>query len=352
MANHFTHAIPKGTMQLLQNQRQLSNGSPKMAPRTSKPKKTDTKKTNNGTRTGDAVSDDSEDGDDEGDSSANEDDDDDGLEPDRFALSGAPRTGNGASPRLAGLSPADAEMLDDGQAVAGAQQSDDEYGATNEISDGDDSIGDDDENVLRSAEKDLIAEFERTERPRTATAVTNEINDLSLDSRRPSVQSEDGRTYEDLDLDFNEDPFRGLQSNDRLYQEMIGDAEGMLNSDLDFWRRDELNEQSRESSAPSTVTQKRVRFNETASSRTSSMSSSEADPRDAYPDLFDGNDDPLLRHQMLMNDTGTEVFQDNESVYDFEDEFERVAYEIDEEESESDSDISDVSCIDSRIPVC
>lgn len=352
MANQYTHAVPQGAMQLLQNQRKLPNGSPKMAPQSSKTIKTNITKTANGTRTGDAVSDDSEDGDGEGDSSSSEDEDDDIDEPDGFALSGAPRIGNGVLSRLAGLSPADADMLDAGQAVGGAEQLDEEdYGAVDDVSDGDESVVDvNEKNVLRSAERDLIAEFERTEKPRNTKAVSNEIGHLSLsddaaEARQSALETEDSQQYNDLgvfNLDFNEDPFMGLPAHDTLYQEMIGDAEGLLNSDLGLWR---MNDQSRESSAPSSVTQKRVRFDEPTSSRTSSMSSSEEDHRDSYPDLFDGNDDPLLRHQMLMS--SADAIQDNESVYDFEDEYERAAFEIDEEESDSNSDDSDDSCIDS-----
>ncbi|KAK4493704.1 hypothetical protein PRZ48_014889 [Zasmidium cellare] len=330
-------------MQLLQNQRKLPNGSPKMAPMSSRQTKTNVNTIAHGARTGDAVSDDSDDGDDEGDNSS--DDDDENDEPHGFALSGPARIGNGAASRLAGLSPADADMFDD-QAIAGAQQIDEEdYDGIDAISDEDESAADEREkNILRSAEKDLIAEFERNERPRTATAVTNEISDLSLADdlaleRRTSVQSEDSSIFEDLDLDFNQDPFQGLSTGDRLYRDMMNDAEGFMNEDMSLWRTED---QSRENSAPSSVTQKRVRFDDRASSRTSSMSSEE-DSGNHFPDLFDGNDDPLLRHAMFMADGVVEPIYDNESVYDFEDEFERQAYEIDEEESDSHSDQSDFS---------
>lgn len=357
MANTFAHAAPQGTKQLLQNERKLPHGSPKMVPKSSKQMKTNIKSLAHGARTGDAVSDDSDDGDDEGDSSTDDDDedDDDPDEPDDFALSGAARIGNGAASRLAGLSPVDVSMLDD-QAVAGAHMIDEEdYDGINEISDADESVADDDEKiVLRSAEKDLIAEFERTERPRTATAVTNDINGLSLgddaaQARRASVQSEDSEIFEDLeplDVDFNQDPFQGLSSGDSLYRDMMHDAEGYISTatHMSVWRLGDENE-SRESSAPSSVTQKRVRFDERTSSRASSMSSSEEDARNAFPDLFDGNDDPLLRHYTLMTNAGADTVYDNESVYDFEDEYERQAFEIDEEASDSHSEESDFSCI-------
>lgn len=329
-----------------------------MAPKSSKQMKTNVKSIAHGARTGDAVSDDSDDGDDEGDSSTDDDDDDDLDEPDDFALPGAARIGNGAASRLAGLSPVDASMLDD-QAIAGAHMIDEEdYDGINEISDADESVDDDDEkNVLRSAEKDLIAEYERTERPRTATAVTNNINGLSLtddaaQARRSSVQSEDSQIFDDLevpDLDFNQDPFSGLSSADTLYQEMMQDAEGSLSTTnhMSLWRLG--GNESRESSAPSSVTQKRVRFDERLSSRASSMSSSEEDAAgNAFPDLFDGIQDPMLPHYMLT--AGVEAIHETESVYDFEDEYERQAFEIDEEASDSLSDESDFSCISLSSP--
>lgn len=355
MANTFTHAIPQGTKQLLQNERKLPHGSPKMVPKSSKQMKTNIKSIAHGARTGDAVSDDSDDGDDEGDSSTDDDEDDDLDEPDEFALSGAARIGNGAASRLAGRSPVDASMLDD-QAIAGAQLFDeDNYDGINEISDADESVADDNEKiVLRSAEKDLIAEFERTERPRTATAVTNDINGLSLgddaaQARRSSMQSQDSEIFDDLeplDVDFNQDPFQGLSTGDSLYQNMMQDAEGYISTatHMSVWRLGDENE-SRESSAPSSVTQKRVRFDERTSSRTSSMSSSEEDARDAFPDLFDGNDDPLLRQYTLPMGAVADGGWDNESTYDFEDEYERQAFEIDEEASDSHSEESDFSCI-------
>lgn len=352
MANTFTHAIPQGTKQLLHNERKLPHGSPKMAPKSSKQMKTNIKSIAHGARTGDPVSDESDDGDDEGDSST-DDDDDDLDEPDDIALSGAARIGNGAASRLAGLSPVDVSMLDD-QAVAGAPMIDEEdYDGINEISDADESVADDDEKVvLRSAEKDLIAEFERTERPRTATAVTNDINGLSLgdhaaEVRRSSMQSEDSEIFDDLeplDVDFNQDPFQGLSSGDSLYQDMMQDAEGYVSTSthMSTWRLGNEVE-SHENSAPSSVTQKRVRFDERTSSRASSMSSNEEDARNAFPDLFDGNDDQLL--YAFMPNAGADALYDNESVYDFEDEYERQAFEIDEEASDSHSDESDFSCI-------
>jgi hypothetical protein len=373
MANLISNSKHRMSMKVFQDPRKPSRGAPKAMHRHNKPLKSNIKKIANGTRTGDVISDDS-DGDDEGDSTANEDDEDDDDDADVFALSGGPRMKRNANGRLAGRMSDDVNMFDADQAVPGAERestndSDEEdYNAVDEISDSDDSNADADEKtVLRKAERDLIAEFQSTEKPRAAKVMANEMDDMCLEeesglSRRTSMQSEIS-TDADLDfgLDFTQDPFGGLNSNDSLYQELIEDAEGQFDGDLASWRIPDVHPDSlmmhggsRDSSVFSTHTAKKVRFDENTStrSRTSSLSSEDIDPRDAYPDLLDSADTPIGRSSLLLvnMDADGQVDQmDTESLYDFdfEDEYEKAAFEIDQSDSEvssSDDCMNDDSC--------
>lgn len=346
-------------MHILQGRRNTPNGSPKMAPHQfNRPIKSSIKKAISGARTGDAVSDDSEEGDQDVGDSANHGADTDADEPDGHALSGAPRVRNNAAPHLAGLTAMkDIESDLDEQAIAGAESDLDEedYGDVEDASDGDSEADEDEEEetILRSAEKDLIEEFEHEFRPRSSQSVANDMmNDLTLGedaalARRLSLQTEDSQQDElEVDLDFTQDPFGGLATTDDLYNELVEDAEHVFESEyneLSSWRQEPSS--SRETSAPSTVMQKKVRFEETTISRSSSMSS-EDDPREAFPDLFDARDGHELRQQMLLNGLNVDAGQDNESTfeYDFEDEFEAKAFEIDGE-SDSDSEMSETDCM-------
>jgi hypothetical protein len=326
MAAPMSNTLPKGNMHLLHNPGNMLNGSPKMAPQ---PLKTNIKKIANNTRTGDVVSDDSDSGDEADSSTAEDDDGDDDSEDeaDVFALPGVGRIGNiAATSRLAGLARPDGD-----QAVAGAAgtaSDEDDYDAVEDISD-DESQDENETSLLKSAEKDLIEEYEQTEKPRTAVSMSDDMHGLTLaeDSalaRRLSLQSEDSGLEE---LDFSQDPFAGLPTNDSLYLEMIEDAEGVFDNDLASWRiPDSI--VAREHTDFSNGNEKRVRFAETATSSRSSSLSSEDDPRDAYPDLFDGADDHMLSSQMMM-DIDNAVEDDNESVYDYEnlDQFEKTAFD-------------------------
>lgn len=202
---------------------------------------------------------------------------------------------------------------------------------------------------MRSAEKELIAEFESTEKPRVANAVTNELSRMSVVeeaslARRLSLQSENSMDDGDDfgDLDFTQDPFGGLPSNHEHYQDLIEDAEGYFDNELASWR---IPDASRESLTTSS-NQKKVRFEERtfSRSRTSSLSSEEEDPRDSFPDLLDGSSgDQMSRSQILLGQMDDYAMQvDNESVYDFdfEDPYEKAAFEIDGQ-SDSDSESTD-----------
>ncbi|KJX92626.1 hypothetical protein TI39_contig5838g00004 [Zymoseptoria brevis] len=376
MASHISNSNPRGNMQVFQDTKITRQGVPKSKHnKNKKPLKSSIKKMANGTRTGDAISDDS-DGDDEGElSGSDEEDEEDDDDADVFALSGGPRIGSNANGRLAGPMSDDVDMFDDDQAVAGAERAstndsdEEDYGAVDDMSDSDDSEPDVDENtVLRKAERDLIEEFESTEKPRAARAMASEMNGMNIEedsglSRRTSMQSETSMDGElDFGLDFTQDPFGGLNSHDSLYQELIEDAEGQFDSDLASWRIPDvhpdsllMHSRSRESSIISTHTAKKVRFEETTSSRsrTSSLSSEDIDPREAYPDLLDSADTPIGRSNMVMLNMDGDVEMDQmetESLYDFdfEDEYEKAAFEIDrqsdsEESSSDDSEDGDTT---------
>lgn len=344
MANKSSMQALRGNM-VPSEQRMIFNGSPKMAPQSQTPKESKIKNVVKSTRTGDAVSDESDSGD-EGESSPIEDDDNDDSEDevDVHALSGAGRNGS-AAPRLAGRAP-------ECDAVGGAEDDeidDDDYHGVEDISDSDDDGIEEPENaVLKAAEQDLIAEFEETERPRTASAMSHEMTSLTLAedaalARRLSLQSDDSSLEQ---LDFNQDPFGGLGHTDSLYQDLMDDAEEDFDGDLASWRIPAIPDYpaSRQNSVQSNGNEKRVRFAETAtSSRSSSMSSEEEDPRDTFPDLFDGGDDHMTRSQFLM-DIDSAIEDDNESVYDYEfaDQYEKVAFDIDRE-SDDDADEDEMS---------
>lgn len=342
--------------------RKLTNGSPqKMSKPSSRPVPNTMSNVVSGTRTGDAVSDES-DNEEEGEAETPEDhedasssDDDD--EADVFALSGANRKGNIATSRLAGPT-----CMIETDAVAGAEEdtdSDDEEGY--DVLDDEDDEDDEDDGIEKVLEKDLIQDFldEEAEagakraqattssRPQTATSVSNEMTGLSIVedaalARRLSLQSEDSNGG---DLDWSEDPFQGLQTNDSLYQELIEDAEDDFSYDLASWRvTDEtVNEDNLFELQPA-GNEKRVRFAETVSSRSSSLSS-EDDPRDAYPDLFDGTSTPQSRSQYMMDiDPIDDDNDDNESIFDFDyvDPYENEPVNMyNDEESDSDGETTD-----------
>lgn len=294
------------------------------------------------------------------DASSSDDDD----EADVFALSGANRKGNIATSRLAGPT-----CMIETDAVAGAEEdtdSDDEEGY-DVLDDDDDEDDDEDDGIEKVLEKDLIQDFldEEAEagakraqattssRPQTATSVSNEMTGLSIVedaalARRLSLQSEDSNGG---DLDWSEDPFQGLQTNDSLYQELIEDAEDDFSYDLASWRvTDEtVNEDNLFELQPA-GNEKRVRFAETVSSRSSSLSS-EDDPRDAYPDLFDGTSTPQSRSQYMMDiDPIDDDNDDNESIFDFDyvDPYENEPVNMyNDEESDSDGETTDESDGDS-----
>jgi hypothetical protein len=295
--------------------------------------------------------------DEEGDSSATEEHDDTPEDPDVSALPGAQRQSVGEpGKRLAGREPIVPDMFkvvstsDDAQGIPGADEEDyegsdeDGYEDLEDVSDGEESVNDVDErSILQSAERDLIDEYERKEDRRNAAVMTNDMNLMALDeeqdlARRLSLQGSDSQTDEfGFPIDMNADPFYGFRVEGATYKDLWVEAETTLFPSM---------ARSRESSDPASTTQKRVRFEEIQVD--SSSGSDSEDPNDAYPDLLDASEVPNLKQRIAL---GLELnagldrngFNDAESFYDFEDEDERRAFEIDEE-SDSDEDLSSYEC--------
>ena len=138
---------------------------------------------------------------------------------------------------------------------------------------------------------------------------------------------------------MNEDPFLGLMKHGHLYNDLWNEAESAI------WRMPETIRQHQGGDANGT-TQKRVRFEETQS-RDTSIASSE-DPNDAFPDLFAASDDPAVKERLALA-VDQEIdfpqnYDDAESVYDFEDDDEKFAFEVDEN-SDSEYDSSSYDCM-------
>lgn len=300
---------------------------------------------------------DGQDENDEGNSSATEGRNDSSQEQDVSALSGARDIGN-ATQLLTGLQSVDDDMFQetDGsqnlQAVAGAELElaesdyDNDYADVEDVSDSDESESDANENsILRSAENDLINEFERNEGRLNTNLMLNDMNDMALNDEalaiELSLQSADSQTAgRNFEIDMNDDPFFGLAQQEHLYQDMLREAESKV------WRMPDT-VRTREASDPSSTTQKRVRFEETEF-KSPSLSGSD-DANEAFPDLFADADDPLVKQQIALGaeaDLGMlqHDFADADSFYDFEDEDEKLAFEVDEE-SDSDDDRSSYDCM-------
>lgn len=293
----------------------------------------------------------------EGESSAEDEHGDSAEEPDVSALSGALRSRH--TSRLAGITSdtrdtvhnkgSDEEM----QALSGAErlecENDDDYADVEDVSDSEGSDdGEDEHTVLRSAEQDLINEFERTEERRNADNMVVNLNGMGIDddgddviARHLSMPAPIDHLLDfGLDVNMNEDPFYGLANHDNLYRDMWNEAES------EIWRMPESIRHR--PNIDSNGNQKRVRFEETRSRQSSTTSEEEEDPSDAFPDLFAASDNPAVKHRLaLAVDQDIDILRndidDNESFYDFEDEDERLAFELDED-SDSDGESSDYDC--------
>lgn len=276
-------------------------------------------------------------------------------EPDVFALPGA-LASEAKDHRLAGFEAGDMFASDTPQTSAGTSASgdDDDYAGVDEVSDEDEVVETGRRNVRRAVEQDLIEEFERTEEQRETGAITEELDAMILQHDDATAARELGLAYAEIETTFNfdvnmdDDPFVGLSAENSLYKKMYSDAERALG----IWPLS-AEIRGRQNSQGSIGSKKKVRFadgpHETFS-RSSSISSAddeEEDAGEAFPDLFDVQDDPALRQQFGLDYDLDASFNadlsDAGSCYDFDGEEEKIALAIDDEESDSDgmSDSSD-----------
>lgn len=236
--------------------------------------------------------------------------------------------------------------LADAHVMQGVQEVvDDDYDGVNAISDDDEELAEEDSevDVLREAEKDLIAEYEQTEfrrEPIVMDTLAGADMDQLDDSRRYSMDSEDPFTLPNFNM--NEDPFQGAAFMDETWGSLWETAE------LGIWRKPGADN---EMPAARSARQKRVRFQDSSSalvrvpSQSSSESSEDDEDEQQFPDIFMDQADPKIQ-QLLAHDSETEWNglstngSDVESVYDFEDDADRVAFELDEDSDSSNADVS------------
>lgn len=260
----------------------------------------------------------------------------------------------------------DVDMMDmmDTSTNGGAEDSDgksieddDDYTGLDAISDDDDRSGEEiEKDMLKAAEADLRQEYLETETERTLQEESDwyaeELNRAGYRSRNLSIASEDDDPFGfSAPLNLDEDPFQGAQLFDSEWQGLMDDAE------MNLWRMPNP-DRAREDSFQSTDRPKRVRFAEgeplSRSSSRSSSGSSDDEADDAYPDIFMDQDDPKIQ-RLLAQDRGDGDMagydSDAGSVYDFEDDADRFAFEMDEESDSTEDDSEDDSdCMFQRAP--
>lgn len=247
----------------------------------------------------------------------------------------------------------DVDMMDSTQASGGEDELDakdfeidDDYTGVDAISDDDRSGEENEKDMMKAVETDLRQEYLEQEAKNGIQGETDwfteELNQAGYRSRNLSNASDDDDPFGlAAPLNFDDDPFQGAQLFDTQWQGLMDDAE------LNLWRMPH-SDRPREDSLQSNDRPKRVRFAEGAplsrSSSKSSSGSSEDEADDQYPDIFMDQDDPKIQ-QLLAQDRGDVDINgygsDGGSVYDFEDDADRFAFEMDEESddsSESDSD--------------
>ena len=360
MAKPTSHMTSNGDMQNERQSKRAQHSTQKLSRKSKKPMKSNiTSKLRPRHPNGQVTGGDGQGEDDDGESSAIEEQTDLAEEPDVHTLPGATQPIVGENtPRLAGFEIEDDDMfnemtmIDDTPtstgAEPGAEESDDDYAGVEKVSDSDASDeGEQEEyeqSVLRSAEKDLIDEFERTEQHRNTSMMTMDMDGMGIDddealARRWSLQPSRSQFDEfGFEVNMNEDPFFGLAKDDNLYNDMWTEA------DSELWRMPDTVRHRKNSD---TGTQKRVRFEETHS-RDTSITSSE-DPNEAFPDLFAASDDPAVKQRLALVlkqdlESSQKIPDDAESFYDFEDDDEKLAFELDEN-SDSDYDSSSYDCM-------
>ena len=284
-----------------------------------------------GTDSADAV----EGEDDEADSSAIEDQpSSDEEEADASALSGARQNGVAARQRPAGLKTNNNEDTtmndgdDDDQTMAGAEEDatdgddEDDYADIEDISDSEASDDEafDESVVLKSAENDLIGEFERAEHRRDAVgmldglALEDEARDIAF-AQHLSLQDREPQQDFDFGLNMDIDPFANQERPELFFNDMWDENEFKV-----AHNSEPGSPQERSGNA----TQKRVRFEEVQEDNESRASTPSDDDEieNTFPDLFASQDDPAIRHHLALdlNDDHTLMpydFGDQESCYDF-----------------------------------
>lgn len=293
---------------------------------------------------------------------------------DAEALSGVAKLTVEPTEHLAGNPPSDMMQNDDMMfmddvdmmdmsASGGADESDaksleddDDYTGLDAISDDERSGEEIERDMLRAAEADLRQEYLETETERTLQEeqdwYAEELNQAGYRSRNLSIGSDDDDPFGlAAPLNLDDDPFQGAQLFDSEWQGLMNDAE------MNLWRMPNHDRQ-REDSFQSNGRPKRVRFAEGAplsrSSSHSSSGSSDDEPDDAYPDIFMDQDDPKIQRLLAQEQADGDLNgygSDAGSVYDFEDDADRFAFEMDEEsDSTEDGSDSDSECMCYRQP--
>lgn len=280
-----------------------------------------------------------------------------------------------ASAELAESPLSDISMEEADQAIEGASSLE-EDGEDDDVYEGLDGISDsgnsqmDEQELEESAEKELARMYEKREARRVAKALFKEDKEdedempVQPSQEASETAMEDDEQDEDVELDYTEDPFGGLDANTAMEmfpydkeEDPLGLARGLdmnnfsFTDQLDDWRRDDFDTERRESQQSATMP-KRVRFEDdvftTRSSSFSDGSDDEQDPNDAFPDLFMSQDDPLMQQRLAMveqedaaadRDFNADNHSDAGSYWDFDDE-ERMALQMDQESGSDDSSSS------------
>lgn len=241
----------------------------------------------------------------------------------------------------------DIVMSNDMQAVAGtdgiSDEEDEDYSGVAALSDDGHSLVDGAEDeLLKAAESDLIREFEKKEEYTRNKMVTLDVEANWIMESLVDGGSRDEEDPFGLDASYNwnDDPFNGASLFDSTWNDLAGSAE------TDFWNVPNAGFMQ-ETTVQSNSRPKRVRFQEgvqrSRSPSQSSSDSSEDEADDQFPDIFMAQDDPKIQQLLSydFNDGGLSgPGSDAGSVYDFEDDGDRFAFEVDQssESSEYDTD--------------
>ena len=251
----------------------------------------------------------------------------------------------------------DSVMVDD-FASAGAEQSiaeqsdDNDYTGLSAFSDDGKSLDGDEDAILEAAEEDLKKEFLAKEQREFAAGLEFAREEMAAPENDFDINM-DGDDDDPLglgaEINLDDDPFQGAQLFDPTWQDMWGAAE------MDIWRMPNADRHDEDMGQPNTRT-KRVRFQDgidLARSPSHSSSSSDSDDEDEadkgskhFPDIFMDQEDPKIK-KLLAGDLDDDFYghdSDAGSVYDFDDEADKFAFDMDEE-SDSSSDESDSKCM-------